>query len=624
MIPKLMESFLREVLPERTWRNRLVREDGRCYMDFGPMDVERLSRLGIQVDILGPKHVACIWDEESPLEVGGYLVVDNLSMGRPSMGGIRILPDLRPADIHQLARTMTMKNAAADLPYGGGKAGIVLDNKTLTPDQHEEVVRRFARLLQRYRDIFLPGPDVGTSAVDMKTVAIENGLDDALLKPAEMGGSSGETTGAAGGGLIIAIQALISELPRLRALPQFANMELPDPDKLTFMFQGFGAVGAQTGRILVEQMPGARVVGVSDTSGWLYDPFGLPVDRLFKLSREQGIVSLPYYQDKIAGRSWYAGGTKFGNDPDDLLREDVFCFIPAAPISNYLDTDPASHPAITVDRMGRWMMIVEGANTYHASPEHKTARARMEREVYRNKGILIATDFLVNAGGVIYAAQEHLIKTPSHLRIPEAMLGNRAAVDGWLAEHAAELAELGEKRRLAGEKARRETITRNMRELVDRLISDPDMLPCEAAEALSIGRMASRERVRTAGAIMQHAITVPATATIQDAAYLAYETGCPLLVVTAADGALAGVVTDWDFTRAMAEGVQASQPVETIMTRAVISASPDDALIVVVRKLEYYEISSLPIVKDGCVLGIVSTDLLARRSLYPLLLGQKN
>jgi glutamate dehydrogenase (NAD(P)+) len=57
-------------------------------MEFDRLDVNRLQRLGIQVDRLGPRLVVCMWDEESDLEVGGYLVVDNLAMGRPSMGVI--------------------------------------------------------------------------------------------------------------------------------------------------------------------------------------------------------------------------------------------------------------------------------------------------------------------------------------------------------------------------------------------------------------------------------------------------------------------------------------------------------------------------------------------------------
>ena len=125
MIPKMMEAFLHERLPERTWQNRLVCEEGQCFMEFSSVDVERLGRLGIQPDRLGPKLVACMWDEESPLEIGGYLVVDNLAMGRPAMGGIRMLPDLYPLEIFNRARGMTLKNAAANLPYGGGKAGIV-------------------------------------------------------------------------------------------------------------------------------------------------------------------------------------------------------------------------------------------------------------------------------------------------------------------------------------------------------------------------------------------------------------------------------------------------------------------------------------------------------------------
>src|SRR4030067_1641253 len=148
MIPKQMESFLKSQIPEQTWKNRLVREDCMCFLDFGPLDVDRLSRLGIEVDSLGPKVLSCMWDERSEIEVGGYLVVDNLAMGRPSMGGIRMLPDLTPSTIHNLARGMTLKNAAANLPYGGGKAGIGA-SPDLPPEIHQEIVRLIAHLILR-------------------------------------------------------------------------------------------------------------------------------------------------------------------------------------------------------------------------------------------------------------------------------------------------------------------------------------------------------------------------------------------------------------------------------------------------------------------------------------------
>src|ERR1700675_4259031 len=82
MIPKRMLAYLRERLPESTWETRLVRQGDRCFMEFDTADIDRLARLGIAVDHLGPRLVACMWDEVSPLEVGGYLVVDNLAMGR--------------------------------------------------------------------------------------------------------------------------------------------------------------------------------------------------------------------------------------------------------------------------------------------------------------------------------------------------------------------------------------------------------------------------------------------------------------------------------------------------------------------------------------------------------------
>jgi glutamate dehydrogenase/leucine dehydrogenase len=188
MIPKQMDVFLRERLPQQTFENRLIRDNGKCFVEFEILDVERLSRLGIQVDSLGPRLVVAMWDEASPKEIGGYLVVDNLAMGQPSMGGIRMLPDVTPSTVYNLARGMTLKNAAADLPYGGGKSGIVA-NYGLSPQEHNAVISGFAKLLYRYKDVYLPGPDVGTNDADMKTIAIESGLDNAVSKPLEMGGN---------------------------------------------------------------------------------------------------------------------------------------------------------------------------------------------------------------------------------------------------------------------------------------------------------------------------------------------------------------------------------------------------------------------------------------------------
>jgi glutamate dehydrogenase (NAD(P)+) len=613
-----MDAYLRERLPASTWDTRLVCEGSRYFLEFDAMHVDRLARLGIDVDQLGPRLVVCMWDEASPLEIGGYLVVDNLAMGRPSMGGIRMLPEVTPAVVHNLARGMTLKNAAANLPYGGGKAGIVVEDG-LSSQQHTEVVRGFAGLLARYRDLYLPGPDVGTNDADMQTIAIENGLDSVVSKPADMGGNRIDQLGAAAGGLLIALHALLEEMPRLRVLPQFVPLRMPAPTEVTIIIQGFGAVGAHAARIVRERLPAAKILGISDAVGYLYNEDGLPIEELFHLWQEHGVVTRPYFLTQLL---YHGASTKYSTQPNDLLREDAFCLIPAAPIANYLDTDPTSRPTVTVERMGRWTLSVEGANTYSPDPARKAARARMERAVYRQRGVLIAPDYLVNSGGVIFAAQEQLIKTPTPLCLPDARRGDRAAVERWLAEHAEAFATLAEQRRQAAETAREAVIRRNMRELIDLLVADADLLPCEAAERISVRRIAAHERGRTAADLMEPIPTISHLASIHAAAAVLVEAGRAILAVTTPQGALTGVVTRWDITRAIAQGLSDEQPLAQIMTREVITARPDDNILDLVRKLEHHDISAMPVVAEGEVLGMISTDLLARRSLLRLLQSQ--
>jgi len=621
MIPRRMKKFLEQALPDRTWQRRLKKDGPLVFMEFGPLDVDRLSRLGIEVDKLGPYLVSCMWNDESDLEIGGYLVVDNLAMGRPSMGGIRMLPDVTPSAIFNLARGMTLKNAAADLPYGGGKSGIVAPDSQ-TPEIHREIVTGFAHLLARYGAIYLPGPDVGTNDEDMKTIAIENGLGGAVSKTVDMGGNRIDQLGAAAQGVVVAARTLMDEIGRLKVLPQFADLKLPEEEGLTVLIQGFGAVGTHAARLLVDPSLGrsASIVGISDASGYLYNGDGLPVDRLIEMQSKLGDVAKPYYQETLSRQETVE--TKFSTCTDDLLRESAYCLIPAAPVARYLDVDEADNPSMTVERMGKWRMIVEGANTYSSDPDRKAARARMERSVYWQKGVMIATDFLVNSGGVIFAAQEQIIKAPEHLQIPDSFLGNRQAVNRWLGDHREEFAELAERRRLAGLAQLNRVIPRNIRELIDLLVSDSDLLPCEAAERIGISRVASSEGGRTVGEVMVPIQTVEESRTVRQAAETLIDCKGSLLAVVSDQGDLVGVVTEWNITQASATGCADDVPVSEIMTREVISAAPDDNILEVVRKLELYEISAMPVVTDEGVTGLISADTLARKTLYRLLQTQ--
>ena len=619
MRPKNMETYLMAHIPEAAIENRTERENGRCFLEFGYMDEHLLSRIGINCDRIGPRLVACMWDEASALEVGGFLVVDNLAMGSPSMGGIRMLPDIIPADIHNLARGMTLKNAAADLPYGGGKAGIVAKPDT-SSEERTEVVRRFARLLRRYRDIYVPGPDVGTNDADMKTIAIENGIDSAVSKPADMGGNRIDELGAAAGGLIIALERLLEIMPRITVLPQFGQLKVPSPEELTVIIQGFGAVGAHAARLLIEKIPAAKVIGVNDLQGYLYDRAGLLIDKLLMMAKQQGLVTRQYYEKEIASLG-HRHPTKFSTDANNLLRESAFCLIPAAPIPNYLGVLPAEKSSMSVDRMGTWSLIIEGANTYSPDPNRKAARTRMEQEVYRQKGVMIANDYLVNSGGVIFAAQEHIIPTPAHLQIPAKILGKPKPVDNWLSKNASEFNEISARRLEAGIAFREKLIRRNMTELVDLLASDSELLPSQAAERISLYRLTAKEKDRTAKDIMEPIPTIGIQAALAEAAALIVESQSNIIAVLSQDGKLAGVVTTWDITRATARGVS-DDSVEKIMTPTVISTNPTDSILDIVIDLEQNQISAMPVVEDGTVLGMVSSDLLTQRYLLRLLRSQ--
>jgi glutamate dehydrogenase (NAD(P)+) len=456
----------------------------------------------------------------------------------------------------------------------------------------------------------------------MKTVAAENGIDSAVSKPADMGGNRIDEVGAAAGGLIIAMERLLEILPRLTVLPQFANLKVPAPEELTVIIQGFGAVGAHAARILRKRLPSAKITGISDLHGYIYDRNGLPADRLVRLAERHGLVTRRYYEEKIAPQG-HRQSTKFSTAADNLLRESAFCFIPASSVFNYLGAQPADNSSMCVDQAGSWSLIVEGANTYSPDPNRKAARTRMERAVYRRRGVMVANDYLVNSGGVIFAAQEHIIPTPEHLQIPGAILGNPDAVESWLAQKKAEFEKLSQKRLEAGSIHRDRAIRRNMTELVDMLSADADLLPCQAAERISLHRLAVRESERTARDIMEPIPVINCSIGLQDAAALFVKTQKSIIAVLSDDDKLAGVLTAWDVTRAVAENVS-THSVEAIMTRKVISVKPTGTIIDIVTELEQNQISAMPVVDDGRVLGMVNSDLLAQRYLLRLLRSKEH
>lgn len=243
----------------------------------------------------------------------------------------------------------------------------------------------------------------------------------------------------------------------------------------------------------------------------------------------------------------------------------------------------------------------------------------MERAVYRDRGILIATDYLVNSGGVIYAAHERMVPTPAHLDIPAEALGDRDAVESWLEQNRDAFAKLSEARRKAAVEKLETVIRRNMEELVDALCKDPDSLPCEIAEKISVQRIAMMEKSKTARDIMEDAPTIAVDRSVTDAAKLLVDASVPLVNVVSEQGKLIGIISNWDITKAMASQLSMDAPLTKIMTTDVIVAPPDASIIDCVRLLENHGISSVPIVEDNQVVGVVSGETLAGKTLFRLL-----
>jgi len=290
-----------------------------------------------------------------PAGCRGVVVVDDITLG-PAIGGVRMNADVTAGEVARLARAMTLKNAAAGLPHGGGKAGIQTPAGFFAADT-ERVIRAFGYALRDLRD-YIPGPDMGTNETAMAWIHDETGR--AVGLPQALGGIPLDEIGATGYGLAVCAKAL-SDLGRLQL------------DGARIAIQGFGAVGQHAARFLVEL--GAKVIAVSDRGGGAYDEDGLDIAAL-AAAKQQGW--------SVAD----AAGVK-PLTQEELLALDCDVLIPAA----QPDVITASNAGLVSARV-----VLPGANIAVTGP----AEAALHR-----RGVLVMPDFIANAGGVICAAIEY-------------------------------------------------------------------------------------------------------------------------------------------------------------------------------------------------------------------------
>ncbi len=302
-------------------------------------------------DDLGPAKVVHLYDP--CCELRGIVVIDNVACG-PSIGGVRMATDVSTEEVFRLARAMTMKNAAAGLAHGGGKAGILADPKK---SDKQRLVRAFAKAIRDLLE-YIPGPDMGTDETCMAWTHDEIGR--AVGLPRVLGGIPLDEIGATGYGL-----AACAEVAT-----EFCDLQLKGA---TVAIEGFGNVGRHAARYLVEK--GARLVAASDTGGTLYDPLGIDVDELARIKAKAGSVTA------------YGGGQKLGNA--EIFTQQCDILVPAAR-PDCIHADNAQEI--------KAKLILQGANI--------PATAEAER-ILHQRGVLNMPDFICNAGGVICAAVEY-------------------------------------------------------------------------------------------------------------------------------------------------------------------------------------------------------------------------
>lgn len=292
----------------------------------------------------------------------------------PSKGGIRMTPTVTIDDITGLAMDMTWKCALIGVPFGGGKSGIVADAETIIAINKETMIRRFARAAIRHigPQVYVPAPDMGTNESDMghlkDTICYSVGMATTqgcyvTGKPLILGGIPGRREATGRGVVMCTVEALKS-----------LGIEVQGT---TAIVQGYGNVGSVAAKALDEL--GAKIIGVEDIHGAIYNAKGIDLDALNKHVAKTGTVK------------GFDGTNAI--DSAKLLEMPCDVLIPAA-AANQITAENA--PRISAK------VIAEGANA-PTTPEAD--------KILAQRDILIIPDILCNAGGVFVSYLEFTQET---------------------------------------------------------------------------------------------------------------------------------------------------------------------------------------------------------------------
>ena len=290
----------------------------------------------------------------------GFRVQYNVTLG-PAKGGIRYHPDVSLDEVTTLAAWMTWKCAVAQLPFGGGKGGVICDPTKMSMRELEALTRRYtAEIIDAIGpDKDVPAPDVNTNEQIMAwfsdTYSMHVGHTSTSVvtgKPVEMGGSLGRREATGRGVMIVA-----------RESAKHLGFQLKGS---RVAIQGFGNVGSIGAELMARE--GAKIVGVTDWKGGVQNAKGLDIPKLIQHVAKHKTV---------AG---FSGGEPLG--AKDVFKLDVDILVPAA-----------LEKQITEENVNdiKAKLIVEGANGPTTQEAHK---------ILHKRGVFMVPDILANAGGV--------------------------------------------------------------------------------------------------------------------------------------------------------------------------------------------------------------------------------
>jgi glutamate dehydrogenase (NAD(P)+) len=299
--------------------------------------------------------------DDGRLEVfTGYRVQHSIARG-PAKGGIRFAPDVTLDEVRALAAWMTWKCAVVNIPFGGGKGGVICEPNLLSNAELEKLTRRYTAEIIDFigpeRDV--PAPDVNTNdqtmawIMDTYSMHARHTVTAVVTgKPMELGGSRGRPEATGRGCMMVTLKAL----QRFGATPESTRV----------VIQGFGNVGGMAAKLM--SAAGFKIIAIVEYDGAVYNPHGLDIPRLQTHRKETGSIT------------GFQGGEDMDKAEAMFLECDVL--IPAA-TENVITSQNA-------DRI-RCKILCEGANG---------PTTPLGDEILASKGVFVIPDILANAGGV--------------------------------------------------------------------------------------------------------------------------------------------------------------------------------------------------------------------------------